>query len=179
MTNKAIFLDRDGVLVKPIIREGVVSTAWNLEEFQIYPNIRSALIPLVDAGYLIFVVTNQPDIARGNLSTNVLEEMNQKLIAEMGGAEIVKRVYVCRHDVQDKCECRKPKSGMLKQAAAEFDINLTQSYMVGDRHVDIEAGQSARCKSILIQTSYNVDVEADYAAQNLQDAQEWILESTV
>ena len=172
---KAVFFDRDGVLVKPLMREGKFCTPLSLEEFQIEPKIRELMKALHDRGFLIFVVTNQPDIARKRLEATVLEKMHEWLLDAMGGKDVVTNIYVCPHDDTDHCDCRKPKPGMLLRATSEWGIDLGKSFFVGDHARDVGAGKAAKCKTILIRRDYNQGVEADEVACDLEAAVRSIL----
>ena len=153
---KAVFLDRDGTInvYKGFLR--------NIEEFELIPGIETAIKKINDSGYLTIVVTNQPVIARGEIKWNELEEIHNKMETELGKAgAYLDRIYFCPHhphrgyegeivELKIDCDCRKPKPGMLLKAAKDFNIDLTQSFMVGDSDNDIKAGIAAGCKSILI-----------------------------
>lgn len=148
---KAVFLDRDGVLNRAIVRNGKPYPPANLEELEILPGVQSALKSLGQAGYMLIVVTNQPDVARGTTSKLEVEKINNALSAQLHLDEF----RVCYHDAADNCDCRKPRPGMLLAAADEYGIDLAASFMVGDRWRDIEAGQGAGCKTIFIDYGYD------------------------
>lgn len=148
--NKAVFLDRDGVVIKATVINGRPYPAASLDEVQITPGFDQVLHMLHDAGYLLIVVTNQPDVARGTQTRDMVESINQLLLDRLP----IEKVYTCYHDNADGCECRKPKPGLLLQAAREYAIDLNNSYMVGDRWSDIEAGNAAGCKTIYINCRY-------------------------
>jgi len=142
---KAIFLDRDGVickLVKYIDGEG---SPRCVEDFHMYEGVRKIIGEMKTAGYIPLCVTNQPDISRGLLSIDDLVKMNN-LVKTLG----VMHVYYCLHDDADNCNCRKPKSGMLLQAAEDFDIDLKKSFMIGDSWRDMAAGQNVGCETVLV-----------------------------
>ena len=143
---KAIFLDRDGVLNKLIIREGKAQAPYTLEEFELYPGVPEALRFIKAAGFLAIVVTNQPDVARGGVSIESVELINNKIKELLP----IDDIQICYHTNSDNCLCRKPLPGMLLEAAQNWKIDLTQSFMVGDRYGDISAGASAGCKTILV-----------------------------
>lgn len=147
---RAVFLDRDGVINQAIVREGRPYPPQSVAEMEILEGVREALASLRGAGFLNIVVTNQPDIATGMQKTEVVEAMNQRLINELALDEI----KVCRHSDADRCDCRKPKPGMLLQAAREFDIDLKRSFMIGDRWRDVAAGQAAGCATFFIDCGY-------------------------
>ena len=157
---KAIFLDRDGVINKHI---GFLRKS---EEFELIPGVIEGIKAVNKSGYLAIVVTNQPVIARGECTFEELQKIHDKMETELGkeGA-FVDATYVCPHhkdkgfegerlDYKFDCECRKPKPGLLLQAARDFNIDLSQSYMIGDNVTDVESGKNAGCKeSIVIDTN--------------------------
>jgi D-glycero-D-manno-heptose 1,7-bisphosphate phosphatase len=106
---------------------------------------------LASCGYALIGITNQPDVARGTQRREIVEAINTTLIQALP----LDAIYVCYHDNRDKCDCRKPKPGLLIQAAHERELDLSQSFMVGDRWSDVVAGQAAGCRSLLIDTEYN------------------------
>ena len=171
MHHRAVFLDRDGVIVETIVREGRIESARALSEFRFVEGAEASLIRLRDAGFRLFVVSNQPDIARGLLDPAVLDKMTDQVYHLLP----VERVFICVHDDADQCACRKPKPGMLFQAAGEEGIDLTQSFMVGDTWKDMQAGKNAGCSTILIRKDYNHGVEADQSVNGIKEAADWIL----
>jgi D-glycero-D-manno-heptose 1,7-bisphosphate phosphatase len=148
---KAVFLDRDGVLNKAIVVGNRPYPPMSLEHFELLPGVVEACFRLKKAGFKLFVVTNQPDISRGKLSSDLLYEMNEKLRKELP----LDDVFICIHDDSDLCSCRKPKPGLLYTAANKYRISLTESYLVGDRWKDITAGQAAGCKCFFIDNNYD------------------------
>ena len=148
---RAIFLDRDGVINVPLIREGKSYAPRNLNDFKFYPETFDTLQRLKTLDCLLIVVTNQPDIANGLVDKQVVEKMHEMIIQELP----IDHIETCPHSQKDNCECRKPKPGMLIRSALKFNINLSQSIMIGDRRSDIEAGQGAGCKSIFIDRDYH------------------------
>ena len=147
---KAVFLDRDGVLVRSEIRGGKPYAALTLADFEILPEAPAAVRALSEAGYVTVLVTNQPELARGNVDRATMDAMH----AALGAALPLDDVRVCPHDSGDGCACRKPAPGMLLDAAREVGLDLTQSYMVGDRWRDVGAGRAAGCRTILIERGY-------------------------
>ena len=143
---RAVFLDRDGVINKAIVSNGMPLPPKSLSELEILPKLNESLTILRDLKFEIIVVTNQPDVSRGTLSIETVGSIHQSLEADLG----LKYFYVCFHDDSDKCECRKPKPGLLLKAATELNIDLKKSFMVGDRWRDIEAGQAAGCNCFFI-----------------------------
>lgn len=147
---RAVFLDRDGVLVVPDFREGRSYAPTRLENYRFYADAPRALSRLKAAGYKLVVVTNQPDVGNGLLSRAVAEEMHERLRQTMP----VDLIKACFHGQAANCDCRKPKPGMLREAARELGVDLSKSYMVGDRASDIEAGKAAGCLTVFIDLDY-------------------------
>jgi D-glycero-D-manno-heptose 1,7-bisphosphate phosphatase len=146
----AVFLDRDGVLVVPEFRDGRSYAPTTIEAFRLYDSAARSLGRLKDAGYLLVVVTNQPDVGRGIIAPSTLEAMHRRLDTELP----VDMIRTCVHDGTDGCACRKPKPGMLLAAAGLLNIDLRASFMVGDRATDIEAGCIAGCHTVFIDLDY-------------------------
>ena len=170
---RSVFLDRDGVINKAIVRDGKPFPPASLAELEILPGVHDALQKLHSANYLLVVVTNQPDVARGLAKIEDVELMNTFLSAQLP-IDVFK---TCYHDSSDQCSCRKPLPGALLDAAKDYDIDLSRSYMVGDRWRDIEAGASAGCKTFFINYSYKEkSPEApDYVVLSLFEAVKIIL----
>jgi histidinol-phosphate phosphatase family protein len=174
---RAVFLDRDGVLNQPVIRNQRPYAPSSVAELKILPNAEEAFRRLKSAGFLMIVVTNQPEVARGNQSRTAVEEINAALRAALP----VDDFYVCFHDGADDCTCRKPGPGMLLEAAALRNISLPRSFLVGDRWRDVDAGAAAGCRTVLIDYSYNErgpDHTPDYRAGSLSEAVDWILKQS-
>jgi D-glycero-D-manno-heptose 1,7-bisphosphate phosphatase len=166
--NRAVFLDRDGVLVKASeIGHGPLT----LEQFRLLPDIREPLLRLRKAGYLLVLATNQPGIARGTLTREVLNEMHRRLEDEIA----LDAVYVCPHTDADGCACRKPKPGLLLQAARELTIDLAGSFFVGDTERDTRAGERAGVRTILLDCEYNRDLTVAHRVRDVAAAADVIL----
>ena len=148
---RAVFLDRDGVINRSIVVGGRPFAPVRPEELEILPGVAAALLELRKAGFLNIVVTNQPDIATGKQRPEALAEMHARLTSDLA----IDDIRVCAHVDADNCACRKPKSGLLLDAAHEFNVNLAQSCLVGDRWRDIEAGQSAGCRCFFVDYGYD------------------------
>ncbi|MHB1949734.1 MAG: D-glycero-alpha-D-manno-heptose-1,7-bisphosphate 7-phosphatase [Gammaproteobacteria bacterium] len=172
MKHRAIFLDRDGVLNHVVIKNGKPYPPANVAELTIPADVKAALHMLKAAGFLLIGATNQPDVARGTTAKVTVEAINSYLMSELPLDEI----RVCYHDDADNCECRKPSPGLLTRAACELGIDLTQSFMIGDRWKDIEAGQNAGCLTIWLDNQYQEKkpLRPDFVATNLTQAAEWI-----
>lgn len=169
----AVFFDRDGVLNRTIVRDGRAYAPLSLEDFTILPEASEAVAHLRQAGFLTMVVTNQPEIARGRLSWATLLEMHERLQAELP----IDGIYVCPHDPTESCQCHKPAPGLLRQAASDWSVDLSASFLIGDRWRDIGAGRAAGCYSILIERDYSGPSEPDYRARDLLEAVDHILGS--
>ncbi len=170
---RAVFLDRDGVLNRAVVRDGRPYPPASLEEFEVLPGVAEAVRKLRDAGFLLVGATNQPDVARGTQTVEAIEAMNRRLLDAMPIAAIL----VCYED-GDACPRRKPNPGLLLEAADTYAIDLAASYMVGDRWRDVEAGRRAGCRTVFIDRGYRErrpDPPADHVAADLTDAADWIL----
>ena len=177
---KAIFLDRDGTINK------YVGFLRDIDEFELLEGALEAIKKINASGYLAIVVTNQPVIARGEVTVEELQQIHNKMETLLGNdGAFVDAIYYCPHhpdsgfegeipELKIKCECRKPNPGMLLQAAEEFNIDLEQSWMVGDSHNDVLAGLRAGCKTAYI-TAQNDDESADLVVSSLLDFVERIL----
>jgi D-glycero-D-manno-heptose 1,7-bisphosphate phosphatase len=147
----AVFLDRDGVLNEAIIRNGRPHPPRDLSELVITQGACAALEELKRKGFLLIVVTNQPDIARGKVNRADVDEINAQLATRLP----LDAIEVCEHDDKQQCDCRKPKPGMILRARERLGVDLAHSFVVGDRWRDIAAGQSAGCRTILIGDGYD------------------------
>jgi len=167
----AVFLDRDGVINEVVFRQGKPASPRSLEEFRFCEAVVAALEQLAEGGFRLFVVSNQPDVARGLLAPSVLQAMSDRILASLP----IERVLTCVHDDADGCSCRKPKPGMLHTVASSEGINLRRSFFVGDSRKDMQAGTAAGCVTILLQRPYNQGVEADHRVASLGQAAELIV----
>jgi D-glycero-D-manno-heptose 1,7-bisphosphate phosphatase len=174
-TVRAVFLDRDGVLNEAIVRDGRPYAPAATDQLKLVPDALDALGALKAAGFLLIVVTNQPEVARGTQSRHAVEEINSAMARELPLDDF----YTCWHDDPDSCNCRKPKPGLLTAAAATWGIDLGRSFLVGDRWRDIDAGAAAGCRTVLIEHHYQErapDHEPDHRSSTLTDAAAWIIE---
>ena len=170
---RAVFVDRDGVLNRAVVRNGLPYPPATLEALEILPGVPQAVRQLHDAGYLIIGATNQPDVARGTQKREVVEAMNARLMAAMPITEIL----VCYED-DDNCPRRKPNPGLMQEAAKLFGIDLSASFMIGDRWRDVEAGRRAGCRTIFLDLGYSEqrpEPPANHDAADLPAAVAWIL----
>jgi D-glycero-D-manno-heptose 1,7-bisphosphate phosphatase len=177
VSRSAVFLDRDGVLVESTVRDGVPQSARSLAELQILPGVAGACERLRAAGFILVVVTNQPDVARGTLTADTVEEMHRELHHRLPLDEIA----VCFHDDADGCDCRKPQPGLLLAAAERWRVDLASSFLVCDRWRDVEAAHRAGCRAIFVDRGYaeSIASEPDATVGNLEEAAEWILGQTI
>jgi D-glycero-D-manno-heptose 1,7-bisphosphate phosphatase len=170
---RAVFLDRDGVLNAAVVRGGVPHPPRDVDEVEVLPGVEDACSRLRAADFDLVVVTNQPDIARGTQTPGTVQRINDALLAALPLDEIV----VCPHDDADGCPCRKPRPGMLLDAAERLEINLAVSFMVGDRWRDVEAGRRAGCRVVFVDHGYGEELahEPDVVVRGLGAAADWIL----
>ena len=157
-----------------IVRAGIPYPPANLSELEVLPGVVEGCMALRAAGFLLVMVTNQPDVARGTLERETVEAINQALRDRVALDDI----RVCYHDDQDECSCRKPLPGMLLQAAEDWQIDLSASFMVGDRWRDIEAGRRAGCVTVFIDYEYAEPERSapDHRARSLAETTDLILQ---
>jgi D-glycero-D-manno-heptose 1,7-bisphosphate phosphatase len=178
--SRAVFLDRDGVINRPLIRAGKPYPPGTLDEFEILPGVREACQLLKKLGFLLVVATNQPDVGRGTLAREAVETIHAWLLQQLP----IERVMTCFHRgtaYGDPCECRKPRPGMLLQAAEAFKIDLAKSFMIGDRWRDVDCGFNAGCKTVLIDWGYQEALKQapDYRVENILEAAKLIEKLTL
>jgi D-glycero-D-manno-heptose 1,7-bisphosphate phosphatase len=174
---RAVFLDRDGVLNRAVVRDGRPYAPGRGEPVERIPGVNDACQRLDEAGWLLLVVTNQPDIARGTTTRAEVDAINTEVIAGLPIAEVV----VCPHGDVDDCPCRKPRPGMLLDAASRWDVDLAASVMVGDRWRDVDAGRAAGTRTIFIDYHYTeaLRAEPDHVVASLAEAADLILAGAV
>ena len=167
---KAVFFDRDGVLNELINRDGGLYSPQSLDQFKIYDNAKAVVDQLRNKGFLSIVVSNQPDIARGKLNKKELNEMTKLLVNEL----MIDDVFYCYHDDEDECLCRKPLPGLLIQAKEKWNINMDESFMVGDTWKDGDAANRAKVIFFLLDKNYNLDYKTSKRIHSLEDIFELI-----
>lgn len=177
IAKRAVFLDRDGVLMEDANYVG------HVDRVILIPDVPAALHRLRDAGFHLFVVTNQSGVARGYFSREAVEQIHRHLDQQFRQHGVwIDRYYVCPHHPQDNCNCRKPQPRFLRDAAQTYNLNLALCYMVGDRASDIEAGKNAGTKTVLVLTGAGHQTltegvsRPDHVADNLSAAAAWMLE---
>jgi D-glycero-D-manno-heptose 1,7-bisphosphate phosphatase len=172
--HRAVFLDRDGVLNRSDVRNGKPYAPRNLSNFRLQPGAARAVDELKAAGFIVVVVTNQPDIGNGLMQHDTLDAMHEKLRAKVA----VDDIMVCPHRQDEGCSCRKPKPGMIRQAMRRWGIDATQSYMVGDRGNDIVAGYAAGLYTVFVERGYTeaLTIRPDLIVRSLSQAASRILQ---
>jgi len=174
---RAVFLDRDGVINRVLIRESRPYPPASLDEFEILPGVADALRDLKKAGFRLIVATNQPDVAKSVLPREMVENFHDRIRQTLP----IDAIHVCYHVDADDCACRKPRPGMLLEAARAWYIDLTRSFMVGDRWRDIDAGRAARCKTIWVRCDYDerLPEQPDAVVASLWEASRLILANEI
>jgi D-glycero-D-manno-heptose 1,7-bisphosphate phosphatase len=174
----AVFLDRDGVLNRAVVRDGKPFPPSGVEELELLPEVASSLLDLKAHGFALFVFTNQPDVARGTQTRAAVESIHQALAAALP----IDDIFVCYHDDKDHCACRKPGPGLLLEAQRKHNIDLSRSFAVGDRWRDIDAAHAAGCKAVFIDYGYHERKPAqppEATVRSIREAADWILSSSL
>jgi D-glycero-D-manno-heptose 1,7-bisphosphate phosphatase len=171
---RAVFLDRDGVINASVVRDGKPYPPASVDEMEILPGVPAALAALRAAGFELIVVTNQPDVARGTQTRAIVDAIHARMQRDLP----LDAIYACFHDDADDCDCRKPKPGLLVNAARDRGIDLPSSFMVGDRWRDTDAGLAAGTRAIFIDRGYSERKPERFAVNvdGLPEAAAWILE---
>jgi len=154
VSKSAVFLDRDGVLNRPVVRDGLPFPPANVDEFRLYPDAAEGCEQLKKAGFLLIVVTNQPDVGRGTQSRESVDAMHSVLRAALPSLDGVEVCFHAGSGYGEPCDCRKPKPGLLLRAAAAHNIDLKRSFLIGDRWRDLDCAHAAGCRAVLIDHSY-------------------------
>jgi D-glycero-D-manno-heptose 1,7-bisphosphate phosphatase len=173
---RAVFFDRDGVLNEAIVRAGVPHPPASVADLHVAAGASEVVRALRDAGWLAIVVTNQPDVARGATTLERVDAINAAIEDRLG----VDAIYTCPHDDADGCDCRKPKPGLLLRAARDHGIDLTASFLIGDRAKDIACGRAAGCTTIFLDHNYaetQHDPGADYTVKMLGEVVAVVLQA--
>ncbi len=170
-SKRAVFLDRDGVICYD------VHYMSSPDQFRLMPGVGEGIRKLNEAGFLVIVVTNQSGLRRGLITEENLKKIHERMIRELSsyGARI-DDIYVCPCLPEEDCDCRKPKPGMILEAAKKHNIELSSSYMIGDKQIDADAGKAAGCKTILI--TEDPSLKADYKVKGFKEAVEIIMSET-
>ncbi|HKQ40352.1 MAG TPA: HAD-IIIA family hydrolase [Verrucomicrobiae bacterium] len=157
---RAVFLDRDGVLNRALVRGGVPFPPGTLEEFELEKGVIEGCARLKEAGFVLVVISNQPDVGRGSQRREIVETMHETLRAAIPALDAIEVCYHAGSKHGDPCDCRKPKPGMLLRAAVACDLDLTRSFVIGDRWRDIDCAHRAGCRAVLIERGYQEALRA-------------------
>lgn len=168
---RAVFLDRDGVINRVPLRNGLPATPRRFEEFEFVAGIDAEVRRIKAAGFLVFVITNQPDVARGLLPVEELERMSAAIRWHLP----VDEIWVCPHDDADRCACRKPKPGMVELARDKYAIDVGGSVIIGDSWKDMELAGRVGCRGILLDAPYNQGLDGFERVRDIHEAVELIL----
>ena len=174
---RAVFLDRDGLVNRPVPRPGNPYPSARFSDLRLLPGVREACGKLREAGFALILITNQPGIARGLISAPEVAEMNRRLQIYLH----LDGVGLCPHDESARCSCRKPQPGLLLEAARVWNIDLESSYIVGDHWRDIEAGHRAGCRTIFVDCGI-AEQRPDgpfVRVRSLREASQWILRTSL
>ena len=172
VVRRAVFLDRDGVLNRVTIRSGTPLPPSHVEEFELYDDVPDGCARLKAANFLLVVITNQPDVGRGTQSREAVEAMNLKMQSAL---PLLDRVEICYHAGErygQPCDCRKPRPALILRASAELNIDLSASYVIGDRWRDIDCARAAGCRAIFIERGYKEKLREapDFIIANFNEA---------
>jgi D-glycero-D-manno-heptose 1,7-bisphosphate phosphatase len=174
---RAVFLDRDGVLNRAVVRDGKPYPPASLAELQIVEGAPHSLARLKDLGFLLLVVTNQPDVARGTQTLDAIQAMHEAMRQTLPLDDFL----ICPHDDRDGCQCRKPAPGLMLEARQRYGIDLSRSFLVGDRWRDVDAGQAAGCRTVFLDMNYRErgpSVPPDARVGSLSEAVDWIVRNS-
>lgn len=172
VTRPAVFLDRDGVINRVVVRNGIPHPPSHVEDFELYDDVPEGCARLKAANFLLVVITNQPDVGRGTQTRQAVEEMNLKLQSAL---PLLDGIEVCYHAGErygQPCSCRKPRPGLILRAAAELNIEPKRSYVIGDRWRDVDCARAAGCRAILIERGYKESLREtpDFTVASFDDA---------
>ena len=172
VARRAVFLDRDGVINRVVVRNGHPHPPARVEDFELNDDVASGCARLKAANLLLIVITNQPDVGRGNQRRETVEAMHSKMRSALPSLD---RIEVCYHAGRrygESCDCRKPRPGLILRSAAELKIDLGASYVIGDRWRDIDCARAAGCRAIFIQRGYEETLREvpDFTVRNFNDA---------
>jgi D-glycero-D-manno-heptose 1,7-bisphosphate phosphatase len=172
VVQRAVFLDRDGVINRPVVRNGQPRPPFRVEDFELYDDVTEGCARLKAAEFLLVVITNQPDVGRGTQSREAVEAMHAKMQSALPSLD---RIEICYHAGErygEPCDCRKPRPGMVLRAAAELKIDVCASYVIGDRWRDINCARASGCRAIFIERGYEESLHEapDFTVANFGDA---------
>jgi len=170
---RAVFLDRDGIVNQAVVKNGKPFPPDSVKSFQWVPQILESCERLVRAGFRLIIITNQPDVAKKLTTKETVDEIHDKILSYLP----IDDIFVCYHTDADHCSCRKPLPGMIKDAAKKWSITLSESYMIGDRWRDIEAGFNAGCHTLFVDYDYDETLTEppDKIVKSVSEAVDYIL----
>ncbi len=173
MVRKAVFLDRDGVINRSLIVNGKPKAPINYKDFIFLPNSKKSINLLIKNNYLVFVVTNQPDIGNKKILISEINLMHDKIMQQTK----IEKIFMCPHSQKKNCDCRKPKIKFLLFAKKNYNLDLSKSFVVGDRFTDIQMGINSGCRTIFINRSYKEEYpkNRDYEVKNILQAAQIII----
>jgi D-glycero-D-manno-heptose 1,7-bisphosphate phosphatase len=179
VTKRAIFLDRDGVLNRPVVRDGLPFPPASLDEFELYPGVAKGSAQLKAAGFILIVASNQPDVGRGTQTREAVEAMHEKLRTAVPALDAIEVCYHAGARHGEPCDCRKPKPGMLLRSAASHQIDLPRSFLIGDRWRDVDCAKAAGCRAVFIDHGYSEPLreKPDFTVANFAEAVARILQT--
>ena len=177
VAKRAVFLDRDGVINRVAVQNGMPHPPSDIREFELYEDVSAGCARLKAANFRLVVITNQPDVGRGTQSREAVEAMNLKMQSAL---PLLDRIEICYHAGErygQSCNCRKPRPGLILRAAAELNIDPKRSYVIGDRWRDVDCAHAAGCRAILIERGYKESLREapDFTVANFSDAVNAIL----
>ena len=173
--NIAVFLDRDGTIAYD------AHYCSSPENFILLPTVSDAIRLFNEHGFKVIVVTNQSGIARGYFTEEILTTIHQKMEADLNKSEAsIDAIYYCPHHPDEDCNCRKPKTALFEQAAEKLDVDLNRSFVIGDTPMDIKAGKTLGCKTVMVTTGPSQEIDSryspDFIADTLLEAAQWIID---
>jgi len=172
VARRAVFLDRDGVINRVAVRNGMPYPPSHVEAFELYDDVREGCARLKAANFLLVVITNQPDVGRGTQSCEAVEAMNLKMQSALPLLDGIEICYHAGERYGQSCDCRKPRPGMILRAAAELNIDPKTSYVIGDRWRDVDCARAAGCRAIFIERGYKESLREapDFTVANFSEA---------
>jgi D-glycero-D-manno-heptose 1,7-bisphosphate phosphatase len=172
VARRAVFLDRDGVLNRPVVRDGRPYPPSRVDDFELYDDVAGGCARLKVAEFLLVVITNQPDVGRGSQTREAVEAMHAKMQLALPSLDCIEICYHAGERYGDPCDCRKPRPGLILRAAAKLKIDLRGSYVIGDRWCDIDCARAAGCRAIFIERAYQETLREppDFTVTNFNEA---------
>ena len=172
VAQRGVFLDRDGVINRVVVRNGMPHPPYQIGEFELYADVPEGCARLKAANFLLVVITNQPDVGRGIQSREAVEAMNLKMQSALPLLDRVETCYHAGEHYGQPCSCRKPRPGLILRAAADLKIDPRRSYVIGDRWRDVDCARAAGCRAILINRGYKEPLRQapDFTVSNFNDA---------